>query len=313
MSAGTDLGDVDLLAGEDEPRRAGPGGGAFDDADVAEGTDAELEAGEDEGSEEDDAGSDGEAGPATSAPTADPSAPFKARIAELEQKAALAAEFEPYKDAIRERIRAGFSPADAKADVKETAKAAQEAGAPDPFADKERYAKWCEEAGENPALYRDTIQGLAAQSPAVKDMQKRLEAFEKKFGEREQHIDEVRGRLLLDRWSEANPDAKRLMPRVLDLVNKDGVKSFERALAIAKDEEELGKLRSGAAVAKPKAPVRKPVPPPSARPQQTRAPGGKGKGVRASEGSERAGSIRGGSVMSRAIRSAMNDIAESDE
>lgn len=223
------------------------------------------------------------------------------RLAELER---LEAEVGPYLEDFRALVKKGFSPAEAKAAVQDEAEAD---GAPDPWGEKKGYDEFWEKATEDPKVLREAIARESAGSPWAKKLLTRLDKIEKENAEltkwrkeRDTHIDTLRGKDLFAEWEKSNPEVGKHKTRILELVNKDGVKDWNRALKIARAEALLDAQEKAAAKAPKKTP-----------PGATAALGTRRTSVGSARGAAPEEGIKAerGSVMRAALRSAKADLS----
>lgn len=213
---------------------------------------------------------------------------------EIEKARAFYARFGSYEQQFDDLIKRGFSPQEAKAEVKATAK---DAGDEDPWLDKSGkktsgYDKWWEDSNEDPKAFRGGLHREIESSPFAKSMRKDFEDFKREYGTTKTHVDGVRGRLMFDEWAAQNPDAAKHRTRILELVNKVGVKDVETALKIAVSEENAKKYEAAVERAKAKQ-GKKGLPGASAAGTKTRARKGvHGTPTRDSNGSLMRSSLR---------------------
>lgn len=250
------------------------------------------------------------------APAADPEPEAEAplppsvakRMAELEGR------LKTQDDEIRALMKSGLTRKQAEAEADGSREAA---GAPDPWAEPDAYdAFWKDVADtkKGPGVFRGAIHRELEGAPAVAALRKEIADLKKWREERDGHIDEVRGNIMLQRWQEKNPSAKKHMPRVLSLVSDYGIKSFDKALEIAQAEADAKLYRAqqqaangGRPAGGGKAPiaVRKPPPPAAAAPRSSRAPGGVGAGTKGTKVNDG----RTGTTMRSAMADAYAEVA----
>lgn len=188
--------------------------------------------------------------------------PSREAYEEAQRYADLGREFAPYAAQIRDLVKRGFTPAEAKAEVR--ARAADSGDDLDVYSDFTKYDAFWQNVGRNPQALKSLIQKTALS--AAKEKFDAYEKMQKDFEALKQSHQELRGWAVRGNAAfQTNPEFAKYEPAAMQLVQRGVIGDLTTAVEFVRMQAELKDLKAKAAAAAKAATAPAPAAKPSPR------------------------------------------------